>query len=158
MLVCNFNYSSICILLSILRYMSTFSGKFNAECQPVKVRNGKNSHHKMFCVHRQDLPKTSSRNQHVSHKKYDPSKLSPGLKVAQANGLQVDPRKNMVKWGKKWVPTCDGSGFPYVKGCYHDMSNWTAPSSTGGPKQCYMYNPGSTNLSSGSLYTCGFLW
>ena len=61
--------------------------------------------------------------------------------------------KEMSKWGDKWFPVCDGSGFPYVEGCYHDMSNWTP-----GPKQCIIKNPGTSNISHGSLYTCGFLW
>ena len=61
--------------------------------------------------------------------------------------------KEMAKWGDKWLPVCDGSGFPYVEGCYHDMSNWSP-----GSKQCIIKNPGTSNLASGSLYTCGFLW
>ena len=59
----------------------------------------------------------------------------------------------MSKWGDKWLPVCDGAGFPYVRGCFSDMSNWTS-----GPKQCIIENPGTTNLANGSLYTCGFLW
>lgn len=53
----------------------------------------------------------------------------------------------------KHLPKCDGSGFPYVKGCFKDMSNWVP-----GPKQCIIQNPGTTNLNHGSIYTCGFLW
>lgn len=61
--------------------------------------------------------------------------------------------QEMGKWGDTWLPVCDGSGYPFVKGCFHDMSNWTA-----GPKQCIIENPATPNLASGSLYTCGFLW
>ena len=59
----------------------------------------------------------------------------------------------MAPWGDKWLPVCDGWGFPYVEGCYSDASNWSV-----GPKQCIIENPGTSNLASGSLYTCGFLW
>ena len=134
----------------------------NAECRHVKVRSGSKTQNKMLCVHRQDIKSATHTRHHLQpgkvHKKYDPSRLSPGLEVAQANGLPIDPRKNMVQWGNKWIPTCDASGFPYVQGCYHDMSNWTSPGAGGGPKQCYAYNPGNTSLNSGSIYTCGFLW
>lgn len=59
---------------------------------------------------------------------------------------------------KKWnLPLCDGTGFPYVKGCYKDMSNWS-PHVGQQPKQCIITNPGNSNLSPNSIYTCGFLW
>ncbi len=61
--------------------------------------------------------------------------------------------KVMGKWGDEWLPVCDGYGFPYVEGCYSDASNWSPEA-----KQCIIENPGTTNLASGSLYTCGFLW
>lgn len=61
--------------------------------------------------------------------------------------------KVMAPWGDKWLPVCDGSGFPYVQGCYSDASNWSS-----GPKQCIIENPATPNLANGSLYTCGFLW
>ena len=61
--------------------------------------------------------------------------------------------KVMGQWGDEWLPVCDGSGFPYVEGCYTDASNWSPE-----PKQCIIENPATTNLASGSLYTCGFLW
>ena len=53
----------------------------------------------------------------------------------------------------KHLPKCDGSGFPYVEGCYKDMSNWVP-----GPKQCIIQNPFTSNPNHGSIYTCGFLW
>ena len=61
--------------------------------------------------------------------------------------------ETMAKWGDQWLPVCDGSGYPYVEGCYHDMSNWTS-----GSHQCIIENPASPNIANGSLYTCGFLW
>lgn len=56
---------------------------------------------------------------------------------------------------KTGLPFCDGSGFPYVKGCYSDMSNWSGGPN---PKQCIITNPGTSNLAPYSIYTCGFLW
>ena len=61
--------------------------------------------------------------------------------------------KVMAPWGDKWLPVCDGSGFPYVQGCYSDASNWSS-----GSRQCIIENPATPNLANGSLYTCGFLW
>ena len=37
---------------------------------------------------------------------------------------------------KTGLPFCDGTGFPYVKGCYSDMSNWSAGPT---PKTMYYY-------------------
>ena len=82
-----------------------------------------------------------------SPKKNKNKNKSRKLKIKKING------EDMAQWGDKWYPVCDGWGFPYVEGCYHDMSNWTP-----GTKQCIITNPGTSNLESGSLYTCGFLW
>ena len=61
--------------------------------------------------------------------------------------------------GAKWnLPTCDGTGFPFVKGCYGNASNWSPHPGQQGPKQCIIKNPGNSNLAPGSIYTCGFLW
>ena len=140
---------------------------FNAECRNIHHRAS--NQFKMACVHQQQVNATSVRQANLraqpkqpkkptQHKIYDPKTLSPGLKVAQANGLQVYPKENMVQWGNKKIPTCDGWGFPYVEHCFNDMSNWSAPQASGQPKQCYLYNPGNSNLANGSIYTCGFLW
>lgn len=59
------------------------------------------------------------------------------------------------EWG---LPICDGWGFPYVKGCFGDASNWSPHPGQQGPKQCIIKNPGNSNLAPGSIYTCGFLW
>jgi hypothetical protein len=79
------------------------------------------------------------------------------IKESNKKTRKLDIKKikgqDMAKWGDKWYPVCDGWGFPYVEGCYQDMSNWTP-----GTKQCIITNPGTSNLKSGSLYTCGFLW
>lgn len=146
----------------------------NAECRTIHHRPTQT--YRIACVHHEKVNrhsaqqankiraaaslqgKGSSQGKQKPHKIYDPKTLSPGLKVAQANGLQVYPKENMVQWGDKKIPTCDGSGFPYVENCFSDMSNWTAPNKQGQAKQCYLYNPGNTNLANGSIYTCGFLW
>ena len=66
-------------------------------------------------------------------------------------------KKNLLKLQKKTnLPFCDGSGYPYVKGCFKDMSNWSPPDKNGNPKQCIIINPATTSLQTGSIYTCGF--
>ena len=68
-------------------------------------------------------------------------------------------KKKLMKIQKKSnLPFCDGSSYPYVKGCFSDMSNWSPPNKDGTPKQCIIINPATTNLQSGSIYTCGFSW
>ena len=90
------------------------------------------------------------------------SKLQPGTQCRKVQGKNGEARKfccqrkdisrgDMKSY--KHLPTCDGTGFPFVKGCYKDMSNWVP-----GPKQCIIKNPGTSNLNPGSIYTCGFLW
>ena len=76
-----------------------------------------------------------------------------GVCVRKAD-LNMKQIKKLQK--KTGLPICDGSSYPFIKGCYSDMSNW---SGGGGPrKQCIIVNPATTNLSSGSIYTCGFQW
>ena len=67
--------------------------------------------------------------------------------------------KQIKKLQKKTkLPLCDGTSYPYIMECGVDASNWSAPKKDGSPKQCIIINPATTNLQSGSIYTCGFLW
>ena len=107
----------------------------NTKCKLVNI----NGYYKVKCVHIEPpLKKKRSIKNRLADKIID-SKIING--------------QAMAKWGEKWLPVCDGSGFPYVEGCYDDMSNWSS-----GPKQCIIKDPATPNLASGSLYTCGFLW
>lgn len=74
--------------------------------------------------------------------------------------VKRDLSKNELKkiQKKTKLPICDGSSFPYIKFCGGDASNWSPPDKNGNPKQCIIKNPANTNLASGSIYTCGFLW
>lgn len=72
---------------------------------------------------------------------------------AKKRDLTHEQAKKLQK--ETGLPFCDGSGFPYVEGCYSDMSNWSGGPT---PKQCIITNPATTNLAPYSIYTCGFLW
>ena len=72
---------------------------------------------------------------------------------ARKRDLTHEQAKKLQK--ETGLPFCDGTGFPYVKGCFSDMSNWSGGPT---PKQCIITNPGTSNLAPYSIYTCGFLW
>ena len=107
----------------------------NTKCKLVNI----DGYYKIKCVHIEPPISTRGTKSERLADKVIKSKIING--------------KAMSKWGDKWLPVCDGSGFPYVEGCYSDMSNWSS-----GPKQCIIKNPASPNIANGSLYTCGFLW
>ena len=116
--------------------------KNNSKCHYIKSKDGKD---RIMCVH---VEPPENNPIHRNLKKREKSRLADKpIHKKMINGEVMAP------WGDKWLPVCDGSGFPYVQGCYSDASNWS-----GSPNQCIIENPATPNLANGSLYTCGFLW
>ena len=138
--------------LSIKKHLSNISNKLQTDSQSMShcehiVIDGES---KVFCHHIQ-LPKNSNNNTQVNINTSENTTVTT-IDRASTKYKKIDGVL-MGKWGDKWFPVCDGSGFPYVQGCFSDMSNWTS-----GPKQCIITDPASPSLQNGSLYTCGFLW
>ncbi len=122
--------------------------KNNQECRYIKDKKGND---RIACFHIED-PSSNPRYRKKNRKRR--GRKGRGKRLADRPiEKKIINGRVMAPWGNKWLPVCNGAGYPYVEGCYSDASNWS-----GQPKQCIIENPATPNLASGSLYTCGFLW